>query len=144
MIRRYESVIVDTLVRITVPLVRLFGLYVVTHGHYSPGGGFQGGVILAVSVILERLALGPEESRRRFPPRMGLVLASAGVLVFALVGLVPLLLGADFLDYGRLPVPGMGEPARRYWAILVVEAGIAVAVWGALVAIFDKLTGSDL
>ena len=144
MTRRYESVIIDVITRINVPLIRLFGLYVIVHGHYSPGGGFQGGVILATSVILERIALGPEESCRRFAPRTGLVLASVGVLIFGLTGLVPLLLGSPFLDYGALPIPGMEEPARRYWGILIAEAGIGIAVWGALVAIFDKLTGSEL
>lgn len=144
MTRRYESLIIDVITRINVPLMRLFGLYVIVHGHYSPGGGFQGGVILATSVILERIALGPEESRRRFAPRTGLVLASVGVLIFGVTGLVPLLLGAPFLDYGALPFPGVEEPARRYWAILIVESGIGIAVWGALVAIFDKLTGSEL
>jgi len=144
MIQRYESPIVDVITRINVPLIRIFGLYVIFHGHYSPGGGFQGGVILAVSVILLRLALGREESYRRFPPQAGLLLAGAGVAVFGLMGLVPLLLGGSFLDYGYLPLPGVDEATRRYWAILVVEVGIGFGVWGALVAIFDKLTGSRL
>lgn len=144
MIQRYDSTIIDVITRINVPLIRIFGLYVIFHGHYSPGGGFQGGVILAVSVILMRLALGREESYRRFPPQAGLVLASAGVLVFGLTGLVPFLRGADFLDYGHLPVPGLEAAARRYWGILTVEVGIGFGVWGALVAIFDKLTGSRL
>jgi multicomponent Na+:H+ antiporter subunit B len=143
MIRRYESVIIDVITRINVPLIRLFGLYVITHGHYSPGGGFQGGVILAVSVILQRLALTPEESHRRFPPRTGLVLASVGVLIFGLTGLLPALLGGAFLDYGALPIPGLSEAARHYWGILIVEVGIGIGVCGALVAIFDKLTGVE-
>jgi len=140
-IRAYHSAIIDVITRINVPLIRIFGLYVIFHGHYSPGGGFQGGVILAVSVILMRLALHQEESYRRFPPRAGLVLASVGVITFSLAGVLPYLLGADFLDYGHLPLPGLEEPARRYWAILAVEIGIGFGVWGALVAIFDTLTG---
>lgn len=144
MIRPYESPIIDVVTRVHVPFIRVFALYVIMHGHYSPGGGFQGGVILAASVILTRLALGREESYRRFSPRTGLVLAASGVLVFVTMALLPVLAGGDLLDYGRIPVPGLDEAYRRYWAILVVEAGIGVAVWGALVAIFDKLTGSEL
>ena len=41
-----EDLIIKTAVRLLVPFAQLFGLYVVVHGHYSPGGGFQGGVIL--------------------------------------------------------------------------------------------------
>jgi len=144
MIRLYDSPIVEVVTRFNVPLIRLFGLYVIVHGHYSPGGGFQGGVILAVGVILTRLALGPAESYRHFAPRTGLVLAAVGVSVFVLMALVPVLAGGRLLDYGELPLPWLSEPYRRYWGILIVEAGIGVAVWGALVAIFDKLTGSRL
>lgn len=143
MIRRYDSVILDVITRIGVPLMLTFGFYIIMHGHYSPGGGFQGGVILAVSVILHRLTLGSEASYRRFPPRLGLVLAVSGVTAFALTGLLPVLLGGAFLDYAHLPIPGMDAPYRRYWGILVVEVAIGVGVWGALVAIFDRLTGKD-
>lgn len=142
MIRGYDSVILDLITRVNVPLMQLFGLYVVLHGHYSPGGGFQGGVILAVSVILQRITLGAEESYGRFPPRAGLVLAAAGVLVFLAMGFLPYLLGGAYLDYGALPLPGMEGPERRYWGILLVELGIGLGVWGALVAIFDELTGT--
>lgn len=144
MIQRYESVIIDVITRISVPMIQMLGLYVIVHGHYSPGGGFQGGVILAVSIILLRLGLGKEESYRRFSPRTGLILAVAGVAAFGLAGLVPILLGGEFLDYGRLPLPGIEASLRRYWGILAVEVAIGIGVWGALVTIFDKLTGSRL
>ncbi|HMS17523.1 MAG TPA: MnhB domain-containing protein, partial [Planctomycetota bacterium] len=42
--------------RLVSPYIMLFGLYVIAHGHYSPGGGFQGGALLAASVLLVRLA----------------------------------------------------------------------------------------
>lgn len=144
MIRRYDSLILDLITRITVPLMQLFGFYVILHGHYSPGGGFQGGVILAVSVILQRLTLGAEEAYARFSPQLGLGLAAAGLLVFLGMGVLPYLLTGAFLDYGAIPVPGLEAAYRRYWAILLVELGIGFGVWGALVAIFDKLTGSRL
>ena len=56
MITRQQSVIVKTVCRILVPFIQMFGLYVIMHGHSSPGGGFQGGVILGSSFIL--LSLG--------------------------------------------------------------------------------------
>jgi multicomponent Na+:H+ antiporter subunit B len=139
---RYESVVVDVTTRIMVPLLQVFAIYVILHGHYSPGGGFQGGVILAASIILLRLTLGNEKSYKQFPVQMGVVLACIGVLIFAVIGLLPMFLGAEFLDYGQLPLPGVSEVMRRYYGILVVEAAIGLAVWGALVAIYDKLTGA--
>lgn len=136
---RYESLVVDVVARLNVPFMQLFALYVIVHGHYSPGGGFQGGVILAVSVILHRLVLGPEESGRRFSPRAGLALAVGGVLAFLVIGLIPLLAGASFLDYAALPFRGLEPAARRYIGILLVEIAIGLGVWGALVMVYDTL-----
>ena len=42
--------------RFLTPFIQLFALYVIVHGHYGPGGGFQGGGILAASIILLRLS----------------------------------------------------------------------------------------
>lgn len=137
---RYGSLIVEVVSRLSVPFIQLFALYVIVHGHYSPGGGFQGGVILAVSVILLRLVLGLEESHRRFAPRAAVVLAVTGVLGFLLIGAASLLTGGAFLDYGTLPLPGLEPATRRYGGILAVEIAIGIGVWGALVTVFDQLT----
>ena len=61
MIDRHQSLIVKTVCRRLVPFIQLFGLYVVIHGHTSPGGGFQGGVILGASFILLAIAYGIED-----------------------------------------------------------------------------------
>lgn len=139
MIDRYQSVVVELVSRAVVPAVQLFALYVITHGHYGPGGGFQGGVLLAASIILLRLTLGREESFRRFPPGVAIALAAVSLLLFILTGLVSVALGGAFLDYGRLPLPGASPAALRYYGILVVEIAIALTVFGTLVAIFDQI-----
>lgn len=139
MIRRYDSPIVQMVCSILIPFIQLFALYVVFHGHESPGGGFQGGVLLAVSVVLPRLYLGKEVSHLKFPPRVAMALGAIGLLIFTLTGFVPMLAGAMFLDYAYLPVPGMSAAVLRYLGILVVEIGIALAVFGTLVLIFDNL-----
>ena len=48
---RYHNTIVDGVARVIVPFIQIFALYVIIHGHYGPGGGFQGGVILAASLL---------------------------------------------------------------------------------------------
>ena len=58
MIRPHDSVIVHTLARVFTPIIQLFALYVLVHGHHSPGGGFQAGTLFAASVILSILAFG--------------------------------------------------------------------------------------
>jgi len=141
MIERHESVIVRSVCIVMVPFIQLFGLYVIVHGHYGPGGGFQGGVILAVSIILLRICLGKEVSYKKFPPKLAAVLAPAGMLLFMLIGLIPLATGGMFLDYAYLPIPGISGAALRFLGILIVEVGIGLAVFGTLVLLFDNLAG---
>ena len=63
MIRKDNNPIVSLISRVVSPFIMLFALYVIFHGHYSPGGGFQGGTMLAAAVILVRLAAGREVSQ---------------------------------------------------------------------------------
>jgi len=111
------------------------------HGHYGPGGGFQGGVLLAVSVILQRLYLGKEDSYQKFPQKLAPALSAVGMLIFGLAGIIPMALGGSFLDYAYLPLPWVAGAELRYLGILIVEIGIGLAVFGTLVLIFDNLLG---
>ena len=139
--QRYQSIIIQTICSLLIPFIQLFAIYVILHGHYGPGGGFQGGVLLAVSILLQRLYLGKEVSYQKFPPKLALVLTSIGMLIFGLAGIIPLALGGSFLDYAYLPIPWVSGAEMRYLGILIVELGIGLAVFGTLVLIFDNLIG---
>ena len=128
------STIVKVVCRRLVPFVQIFGLYVIMHGHSSPGGGFQGGVILASSFMLLVLSDGLETVQRRFSVTMVTIATSTGVLLYAGVGVLCLLLGANYLDYSVLP---SAEP--RSLGMLVIEVGVGITVTGALVSIFYDL-----
>ena len=130
----YDSVIIRTICRLVAPFAQLFGLYVIMHGHSSPGGGFQGGVILASSFMLLAVSDGIGEVQRRFSLKVMTILTSAGVLAYAGIGVICLLLGANFLDYGILPLP---EP--RSLGMLGIEIGVGVTVMAATVSIFRDL-----
>ena len=134
MIRRQGSIIITTLTRLLTPFIQLFGLYVIMHGHSSPGGGFQGGVILGAGFILIAISFGVDEARKRFSEGVVAILSSGGVFVFAAVGVLCLFLGANYLDYGILPVV---DP--RSMGMLVVEIGIGVTVMGVMISIFRDL-----
>jgi len=103
--KRFQSIIVQTVCSLLIPFIQLFALYVIIHGHYGPGGGFQGGVLLAVSIILQRLYLGKEMSYKRFPLKLAPVIAAIGMLIFGLAGIIPMVVGGSFLDYAYLPIP---------------------------------------
>jgi len=139
--QRYQSIIVRTVCSLLIPFIQLFALYVIIHGHYGPGGGFQGGVLLAVSIILQRLYLGREVSYQKFPPKLALALAAIGMLIFGLSGIIPMVTGGAFLDYAYLSIPWVHGAELRALGILIVEIGIGLAVFGTLVLIFDSLVG---
>ncbi|MDO9229670.1 MAG: MnhB domain-containing protein, partial [Syntrophales bacterium] len=69
---RYKSNLIILMVsRVVSPFIMLFALYVIFHGHYSPGGGFQGGTIMAASLLLMRLAAGREIAQLQFKTILG-------------------------------------------------------------------------
>ena len=143
MIVQYRSVIVTTVCRILVPLLQLYALYVVIHGHSSPGGGFQGGVIMAASFILLIISLGREETLQRMTLKTNDFLGSLGVFIYAGIGLACMLLGANFLDYGVLPIPGATAVKARYLGMLGIEIGIGISVMAIMVSIFLNLLDPD-
>lgn len=136
--RPKPSIIPDVVTRAMLPPLQLYGLYVVFHGHYSPGGGFQGGALIAASVLLARIVFGHARSQRIFPTRLATPLGLLGIAIYAGVGLLALPAGGGLLDYARLPFD-LPPDLRRNWGILLVEIGVALAVSGTLVSIFDDL-----
>jgi len=140
-IERHDSVVVTTFVRVVTPLAQLFALYVLAHGHWSPGGGFQAGVILGATWILLGLALG-REALRRLDERRLLAAGAAGVLLYLATGLAGLATGTRFLDYAVLPL-GPTPAWARHYGILVVETGVTVTVAATLVLLFLRLADGE-
>lgn len=143
MIRRDESIIVDVVTRIMVPIIQIFAFYVIFHGHYSPGGGFQGGALLAGSVLLQRVVFGRDRSQGGFPSRYGIPFGIIGIVVYFGTGLLAQGAGGNFLQYDALPF-GLEADMLRNTGILLVEIGVGFAVMGVLISIFDDLVEGGL
>jgi multicomponent Na+:H+ antiporter subunit B len=134
----FGSPILDAACRLMVPFMLLFALYVIAHGHDSPGGGFQGGTIIAATIILIRMVHGQEHTWGLH--RVGaLRLACAGIALYAGIGLLSVLLQGQYLDYGVLPLPAQTAQVRAL-GILGIELGVVMGVTGVFVLIFDALT----
>lgn len=127
---------------IVAPFILLFGMYIIVHGHYSPGGGFQGGAMLAASVILIRLVLGSEIGQLQFNSTWGTPLGSLGVLIYFGTGLAAVFFGGTFLNYHFLPV-AQEASMKRSFGILFVEIGVGLAVMAILIAIYDDMLGEE-
>ncbi|MCH8973779.1 MAG: sodium:proton antiporter, partial [Chloroflexi bacterium] len=94
MTEQHDSIILNFIVRVLlVPFIFVFGVYVLVHGEASPGGGFQAGAIVAAGLVLARLTVGSEHGERRISTRVLLWLASIGIGIYVLAGIVPLLAG---------------------------------------------------
>ncbi len=130
--------VLRVIAKLMIPFVLVFALYVQLHGDFGPGGGFQAGVILAAGLIFYGLIFGLETTRRIAPDWLVETMVAAGVLIYAGVGVVSMLLGGNFLDYSVLardPVAG------QHLGILLVELGVGVTVSGVMVTIFYMFAG---
>ncbi len=126
--------------RLLVPFIVLFGLYVQFHGEYGPGGGFQAGAIVATGVILYALLEGEREALRVLPKSLLMGMVVVGALLYGLVGVVCMFLGGSFLDYSVLSAdPVFGQQI----GILMIEAGVGMAVCGALLTIFHAFAARE-
>jgi multicomponent Na+:H+ antiporter subunit B len=90
--------------RLLVPLILLFGTYVFVNGHLTPGGGFQGGAILASAILLLLLT----DPLLRFGHGLIAAIESTGGLVFVGIGVLGVLLAGGFLDNRILPIGTLG------------------------------------
>lgn len=90
------SRIVKTVSRTIIPFIFLFGIYIIIHGHLSPGGGFQGGVIMAMGVILIIISYG-YDIFRNYSNSLSLI-ETLGVAFFILMGLIGIFAGKSFFS----------------------------------------------
>lgn len=93
------TLIVKTITRLTVGLILLYGIYIVLHGHLSPGGGFAGGVIIALSFIHLMLAFGRELALKKISQAAASLLESLGALMFLSIALLGFTGGYFFFNF---------------------------------------------
>jgi multicomponent Na+:H+ antiporter subunit B len=134
--RRDSSEILKTGADVVTPAIVYFGVYVFMGGHLTPGGGFQGGAVIASAVLLLLLA---------FPSyrlRHGILTAveSLSGAAYVAVGLAGLVLAAGFLDTRVLP---LGIPGRivSAGAIPLIYTLIGLKVGTELAAVIENLGG---
>jgi multicomponent Na+:H+ antiporter subunit B len=130
------SLIVKTITRLTVGLIMLFGIYILVHGHLTPGGGFAGGVILALSFVHLTLAFGRDMALKTLPKEVVSIFESLGALMFLGIALLGYTGGYFFLN-----VVAKGEPFKLFSAGIIPLCNIAISlkVGAGLFAIFLAL-----
>jgi multicomponent Na+:H+ antiporter subunit B len=120
--------------RLATPMTVVFGLYVVLHATVTPGGGFQGGVIIASGVLLRFLAEGYESWRHLMRNAVLDALEGGGAAAYAIAGLATMLTGAAFLQ-NTLPL-GELKQLLSGGLMLVLNMAVAFAVVGGFGVLF--------
>jgi multicomponent Na+:H+ antiporter subunit B len=127
------SLVLYTGCRFLFPLILLFGTYTFVHGHLTPGGGFQGGAIIASGFLL--IYLGCRE--RRISRIASNLAESLGGLAFVVIGLLGLVFGSYFL-LNFLP-KGTVNALFSAGIIPIIYIAIGFKVGSELAGIIDNL-----
>ncbi len=137
------SKIVRTVSNQLILFILVFGLYVIAHGHLTPGGGFQGGAVVVSGVVMLMVAFSSEDLKKSLRERVLTIMESTGALIFAILGFAGLgtvffynfLVGSPI--FGRIPPtgPNPGDfwtggfiPLMNFAVGLKVIAGLSAAV----------------
>lgn len=132
------SEIVETATELLLPMVILFGIYVFLNGHLSPGGGFQGGAIIASGTMFLLLAL-PESHISRL---MIAIIESLSGFSYVVVGVLGVILAGGFLDNRII---GLGDYGALFsaGAIPLIYVFVGLKVGFELSAVLDRFRKED-
>jgi len=132
------TLIVKTITRLTVGLILLFGIYIISHGHISPGGGFAGGVIVALSFIHIMLAFGKDVALQKVSQNVASFFENLGAIIFITLALLGIGGGYFFLNF-----ISKGKPFDLFSSGLIPLYNIAISfkVAAGLFIIFIILVG---
>lgn len=128
-----DYLVLRVITKLLFPFILLFALYVQFHGDFGPGGGFQAGVIFAASFILYSMVFGVSVAQRVLPDGILRAGIAGGLLIYALVGVVDLLLGANYLDYS--PMAAHAKEGQHL-GIFLVELGVGITVASVMMTMF--------
>ncbi len=117
------SLIVKTITRLTVGVILLFGIYIVLHGHLSPGGGFAGGVIIALCFVHLMLAFGKDMAISKVSKNLASNLESLGALMFLSIAVIGFWGGSFFLN-----ILSKGTPFKLFSAGTIPLSNIAISL----------------
>ncbi len=138
-----HDLIIRTTSRMIIPFIQLFALYVIAHGHHSPGGGFQGGVVLGASYILFAIAFNLRLALRQLSEKITVFLCALGVTIYAGTGALSIAFKGNYLDYSALAaLLGTDPVTARSHSILIVEIGVGMAVMATMILLYLNLASA--
>ncbi|GAF77014.1 unnamed protein product [marine sediment metagenome] len=129
------SLILSTGCKFLFPFILLFGAYIFIHGHLTPGGGFQGGAIIASAFLLMYLGC---HNEKRINETGIIISESLGGLVFVIIGLIGLAVGTHYFLNNFMP-KGEFNTLLSAGIIPIIYIAIGFKVGSELSRIIDQL-----
>ncbi|MCL2069125.1 MAG: hypothetical protein FWH00_04420 [Oscillospiraceae bacterium] len=122
--RPRQDIILRTTSLVLIPLIMIFGCYVILNGHLSPGGGFSGGAILGSALILHTIVYGAEHAGRFISFKVYRRTVSICLIFYALAKGYSFYTGANHIP----SIIPLGTPGKLLSAGLILPLNIAVGL----------------
>lgn len=106
---KIKNIIVKTGADIFTPIALVLGIYIILHGHLTPGGGFQGWFLVASSVILIYLGYGSEGLKKTFNTELIRKNEAIGAIAYSFFAIVGIIYGANFCRNVFFKVGNIGD-----------------------------------
>ncbi len=135
-----NDIIVKTIARLIIPFIQIYGVFIMLHGHVSPGGGFAGGAMIGTSFVLYTLVFGIDRSKKKFSERVSEYAESGGILLYVSLGIIGMLVAGSFLtnlDAG-FPKGNLGSVFSG-GMIPLLMIGIGIKVASTFITLFHTL-----
>jgi multicomponent Na+:H+ antiporter subunit B len=135
-----RSLMLEYVARAAYWLMLLASVWILLRGHNAPGGGFIAGLVAVTATALIAIVYGTDSARRRLPLQP-IALTAAGILLALISGIPGVLEGSPFLTHQWWTL-APGENALKLSTVILFDAGVYAAVWGAfstyLFALLDE------
>lgn len=118
----YQDPIIRTVCKLVIPIILVFGVYILLNGHLSPGGGFSGGAIMASALIIFALVWGGERASKTIPSKVMKIIVLCALGFYACSKTYSFFTGANHLHSIISP----GTPGRILSAGLILPLNVAV------------------
>lgn len=135
-----STVILRTAAKLLVPFSLVFAVFIYFKGHQTPGGGFVGGLMAAVALLILRMSMG-SATMKMFLPASPRHLIATGLLLALGTGMGAMVFNLPFFtsNHGYVPLPG--DEGYFEWAtVMVFDLGVMLTVAGVVVGIIHALS----
>ena len=111
--------------KIIIPFIQIFGVYIIFNGHLSPGGGFSGGTILGVSLIMNKLIEEPNKPSMKISERTIMQFMCFSLMLYGILKGYSFISGGGELELLNIP---LGIPGRILSGGMLLPLNIAVGI----------------